>query len=79
MTSCLVPRILRSEAVLGLAVRATCIHTQTITPKYFPLVVLGGGSGGCSMAARACRLLGPGNVAVVDPAQVNLFPFLSRK
>ena len=61
--------------MLGLAVRATSIHTQTITPKYFPLVVLGGGSGGCSMAARACRLLGPGNVAVVDPAQVNIFSF----
>ena len=61
--------------MLGLAVRATSIHTQTITPKYFPLVVLGGGSGGCSMAARACRLLGPGNVAVVDPAQVNMFSF----
>ena len=53
-----------------LGARATSTHAQARNVKHFPLVVLGGGSGGCSMAARACRLLGPGNVAVVDPAEV---------
>lgn len=41
--------------------------------KHFPLVVLGGGAGGCSVAARSCRMLGSGNVAVVEPAKVYLF------
>jgi len=38
--------------------------------KHYRLVIAGGGSGGCSVAARACRALGAGNVAVIEPAQV---------
>ena len=69
-----VSRILRSEPVLVMAVRAA--STQNVVNKevkHYPMVVLGGGTGGCSVAARACRMLGSGNVAVVDPAQVFSF------
>ena len=38
--------------------------------KHHRLVVAGGGTGGCSVAARACRALGQGNVAVIEPAAV---------
>ena len=41
--------------------------------KHYPLVVLGGGAGGCSVAARAGKSLGAGKVAVVDAAKVGLF------
>lgn len=41
--------------------------------KHFPLVVLGGGAGGCSVAARSCRMLGSGNVAVVEPAKYHYY------
>jgi hypothetical protein len=34
------------------------------------LVVAGGGTGGCSVSARACRALGPGTVAVIEPSEV---------
>ena len=74
-----VSRILRSEPVLVMAVRAA--STQNVVNKevkHYPMVVLGGGTGGCSVAARACRMLGSGNVAVVDPAQVfQFYYFLS--
>lgn len=38
--------------------------------KHYKLVIAGGGTGGCSVAARACRALGQGNVAVIEPAEV---------
>ena len=34
------------------------------------LVVAGGGTGGCSVSARACRTFGPGTVAVIEPSEV---------
>ena len=43
--------------------------------KHYKLVVAGGGTGGCSVAARACRALGAGNVAVIEPAEVSLLSF----
>jgi hypothetical protein len=39
--------------------------------KHYKIVVAGGGTGGCSVAARACRALGAGNVAVIEPAEVS--------
>lgn len=41
--------------------------------KHHKLVVAGGGTGGCSVAARACRALGQGNVAVIEPAQYHYY------
>ena len=55
------PRILRTKTPFLLLMRSA----------HFPVVVLGGGSAGCSMAARMCRMLGNMNVAVVEPAKVS--------
>ena len=63
-----VSRILRVQSVLLMNGRS--VATQSKDIKHFPLVVLGGGAGGCSVAARSCRMLGQGNVAVVEPAKV---------
>lgn len=46
--------------------------------KHYQVVVAGGGSGGCAVAARACRAFGSGKVAVVDPAQVTMMFLLSE-
>lgn len=49
--------------------------------KHHKLVIAGGGTGGCSVSARACRVLGPGNVGVVEPSEVFcskcLMPFVA--
>ncbi|XP_060582923.1 sulfide:quinone oxidoreductase, mitochondrial-like [Ruditapes philippinarum] len=37
------------------------------------LVVAGGGTGGCSVSARACRALGPGTVAVIEPSEKHYY------
>ena len=57
--------------MVALAIRGLST-TQVNNVKHYPVVVLGGGSGGCSMASRLCRILGDGNVAVVEPAKVRL-------
>lgn len=71
-----VSRILRSEPVILMTARAvSTINTRTTEVKHYPMVILGGGTGGCSVAARACRMLGTGNVAVVEPSQVRLYNY----
>ncbi|XP_053398450.1 sulfide:quinone oxidoreductase, mitochondrial-like [Mercenaria mercenaria] len=37
------------------------------------VVVAGGGTGGCSVSARACRTLGPGTVAVIEPSEKHYY------
>ena len=66
-------RIFRSQSVLMLFSRAASTLSRADETKQFPVVVLGGGAGGCSMASRLCRLMGPGNVAVVEPSKVLYF------
>ena len=70
-----VSRILKTEAVLIWSIRSASSQTAK-NVKHFPMVVLGGGTGGTSVAARACRMLGNGNVAVVDPSEVLIFTYL---
>lgn len=43
--------------------------------KHYKMVIAGGGTGGLSVAARACRAFGPGKVAIVEPAEVRLVGF----
>ena len=38
----------------------------------YRLVVVGGGSGGCSVAAKFCAYLPQGNVAVIEPNDVSI-------
>ena len=66
-------RIFRTRPVLMVIIRAASSHTRDKPVKHYPVIVLGGGSGGCSMASRLCRLLGGGNVAVIEPSKV---PFI---
>lgn len=39
----------------------------------YKLVVVGGGAGGCATAAKFCRYLGKGQVAIVEPSEVSCF------
>ncbi|XP_052766977.1 sulfide:quinone oxidoreductase, mitochondrial-like [Mya arenaria] len=43
------------------------------TTKHYKVVVAGGGSGGLSIGARACRQFGVGNVAIIEPAKVHYY------
>jgi len=39
---------------------------------HYKVVIAGSGAGGCSVAARAKRTFGHGNVAVIEPAKVGI-------
>lgn len=45
-------------------------RTTHYNKESYKLVVVGGGTGGCATAARFCRRLGKGNVAVIEPSEV---------
>lgn len=44
--------------------------TPSADQKSYKLVVVGGGTGGCSTAARFSHHLGKGKVAVIEPSEV---------
>lgn len=46
------------------------IHAQ-LNPHRCELLVVGGGSGGCSMAAKYASKLGANKVVIVEPNDVN--------
>lgn len=54
------------------------LHTgaSLAAKNYYEVLVLGGGSGGISMAARMKRRVGADNVAIIEPSEVSLL-FLS--
>lgn len=66
-------RILLPQNLQFLAARGVKIQTPSKGVKHFPIVVLGGGSGGCSMASRLCRLIGQGKVAIVEPSKFHFY------
>ena len=41
--------------------------------RSFPVVIVGGGSGGLSVAARLCAVLPPGSVAIVEPSDKHYY------
>ena len=47
--------------------------TAAVMQKRYPVVIVGGGSGGCTMAARISRKLGAGAVAVIEPSEVHYY------
>lgn len=53
------------------------LHTGTnlAAKNHYEVLVLGGGSGGITMAARMKRRVGAENVAIVEPSEVSLPPF----
>nr|QGW51953.1 sulfide:quinone oxidoreductase [Sinonovacula constricta] len=58
-----------SSRALTNNIRREFSTTATKDAKHYPLVIIGGGAGGCSVASRAARALGAGKVAVVEPAK----------
>ena len=50
------------------------LHTgaSLAAKSHYEVLVLGGGSGGISMAARMKRKVGAENVAIVEPSEVSL-------
>lgn len=60
-----------------LAPVSSAVHFSTSSPreanKSFKLVVVGGGAGGCSTAAKFASKLGKGNVAVIEPRDVHYY------
>ena len=59
----------QTDAVLAVR-HFSCSHRSNANS--YKLVVVGGGSGGCSAAAKFCRDLGgKGNVAVIEPSEVS--------
>lgn len=52
-------------------------HPRAADQRSYKLVVVGGGTGGCSTAARFCHQLGKGKVAVIEPSEVT-FTYFSR-
>lgn len=47
--------------------------TSSKVEKSYRLVVVGGGAGGCSTAAKFASKLGQGNVAVIEPADMHYY------
>ena len=47
--------------------------TAAVMRKKYPVVIVGGGSAGCTMAAKISRKLGRGAVAVIEPADVHYY------
>ncbi|CAJ1056452.1 sulfide:quinone oxidoreductase%2C mitochondrial-like [Xyrichtys novacula] len=51
------------------------LHTanQASAKQHYKMLVLGGGSGGIAMSARMKRMMGAGNVAVVEPSETHYY------
>ncbi len=47
--------------------------SPTAAARSFPIVIIGGGSGGIAAAARLCAELPPGSVAVVEPSDKHYY------
>ncbi|XP_037092292.1 sulfide:quinone oxidoreductase, mitochondrial-like [Pollicipes pollicipes] len=62
LTLCLAPRS-----------RAFSVSAAQQANSAYKLVVVGGGSGGCSVAAKFAKKLGKGKLAVIEPAQTHYY------
>lgn len=60
-------RLLATQYVTALQKQYDQRHASS-----YKCVVLGGGAGGCAMAAKMSRTFGAGNVAVIEPNDVSL-------
>lgn len=59
------------ESVIFNVRHFSCSHRQHA--NNYKLVVIGGGSGGCATAAKFCRELGKGSVAVIEPKEIHSY------
>ncbi|XP_053398463.1 sulfide:quinone oxidoreductase, mitochondrial-like [Mercenaria mercenaria] len=62
-----------ARALRTLVVQVTRKYSSTADKVHYKVVVAGGGAGGCAVAARVSRALGPGNVAVIEPAKYHYY------
>ena len=58
-------KLWKAQTLQLMTLRRLTVHMPHDGVTHFPIVVLGGGSGGCSMASRLCRLMGHGDIAIV--------------
>ncbi|OWF51728.1 sulfide:quinone oxidoreductase, mitochondrial-like [Mizuhopecten yessoensis] len=69
-------KVLQNSRVVileGLKSRSRNFSTSLSFQKNYKLVVVGGGAGGCAVAAKFVRKLGAGNVAVIEPSQTHYY------
>ena len=54
-----------------------CFSTSTVRERRsYKLVVVGGGAGGCSTAAKFASKLKKGELAVIDPSEVSVLKYV---
>lgn len=69
-------RRLRQCHSTGTAVSHLHTSSRASAKQHYKMLVLGGGSGGITMSARMKRLVGAGNVAVVEPSEARMHEFV---
>ena len=52
---------------------AASIHSSNHSSNHYKVLILGGGSGGISVASRLKRVLGNGQVGLIDPAKYHYY------
>lgn len=66
-------KITSARQLRTLLVQINRKYSSKTDTAHYKVVVAGGGAGGCAVAARAVRALGPGNVAVIEPAKTHYY------
>jgi len=66
-------QLIRSASVTSAVNRCFFSSTESRLRQSYKLVVVGGGSGGCSVAAKFSSLLPAGNVAVIEPSETHYY------
>lgn len=64
----------RGACIINTCRMFSTTHHRAADQRSYKLVVVGGGTGGCSTAARFCHQLGKGKVAVIEPSEVTYTP-----
>lgn len=64
----------RGACIINACRMFSTTHHRAADQRSYKLVVVGGGTGGCSTAARFCHQLGKGKVAVIEPSEVTYTP-----
>jgi len=66
-------RLIKPNCCAPVAHRRWFSSTENRLRQSYKLVVVGGGSGGCSVAAKFSSLLPAGNVAVIEPSETHYY------
>lgn len=63
----------RGACIINTCRMFSTTHHRAADQRSYKLVVVGGGTGGCSTAARFCHQLGKGKVAVIEPSETHYY------